>query len=76
MLIGNRALAKILFTPGGARSLVEGMKLPLSSGAAGALRASQILKLAGGDVTALVTAGALESPSARSAQTALVPGPQ
>jgi DdrB-like nuclease len=47
MLLSSRALARVLFTPTGARNLIAGMKLPLKSGAIGAKVSADILKAAG-----------------------------
>lgn len=48
-VIGRSGLGRILFTPGGARALTEGMRLPIASNAKNALVAGRILQLAGKD---------------------------
>jgi hypothetical protein len=47
LLLGGRALAKILFEPNGARNLIAAAKIPAASGVAGAALSKQILAAAG-----------------------------
>lgn len=48
-IIGRSTLGRLLFTPGGARALTEGMRVPIASNAKNALVAGRILQLAGKD---------------------------
>jgi hypothetical protein len=50
MLLGSRALTKMLFNPRNAEALTLGLKTPAASGAAGAALGDQIIKAAGSDV--------------------------
>lgn len=48
-IIGRSALGRMLYSPGGAKLLTEGMKIPVGNTAANGLVAGRILQLAGND---------------------------
>jgi len=48
-LVGENALARMLFTSRGSRAMVNGLKVPLGNKAAASFAASEILRLAGPD---------------------------
>jgi len=57
-ILGSGALAKLLYSPKGARLLTEGLRIPVGKTAAGASIAGQLLDLAGRDAQRLEPAPA------------------
>ncbi|MGH9667254.1 MAG: hypothetical protein ACRD9L_22765 [Bryobacteraceae bacterium] len=65
MLIGAGALSKLLHSPAAVRALSEGLTVPLGKGAASAIAATNILRIAGQDAKPAQQSQAAGSPAAQ-----------
>lgn len=77
-MLGTRAIAKLLFTPGGAKALANGLKVPIADKIGATLAASRILKMAGKDAEPVSAAQAAQNDQSQPTdqQTAAVTGQQ